>query len=424
MTVGFVKDIAFRCYQDFAILVQSSRQRIVKLNGAAGAVLGKIDQGREDFVPSELHFIEDLLALGVVKDTLAPDASVTSGSMPTHNVHTSLLDEINRLAAARLIPLHAHVELTHRCALACRHCYLEGLPRHPETELTRFELERLFDDLADLGTLFLTLSGGEPFLREDLFEIVQAARRRRFAVSLLTSGSGAALERVVRLAALGLDGVQVSLYGSDAATHDAFTRSAGSHAATWRMLDECRALGIATRVAVTISKANLDDLPRLAAQFVKNNLTWSPTLNLFPRRVDGEARAGLQLAIADLHRVLPYLPERSRFRMAGLTTNDPPCHAARAVMSVDARGLVYPCSAWPQAAGSIREQSVATIWREAPLFADIRGTMLGDLEDCTTCPMRATCNRCPGLAVQNGFSRWGHSPLDCLQAEVYTYGSV
>lgn len=424
MTVGFAKDIAFRCYQDFAVLVQSSRQRIVKLNGTAGAVLGKIDQGREGFVPSELHFIEDLLALGVVKDTLAPDASVTSGSMPTHNVHASLLDEINRLAAARLIPLHAHVELTQRCPLACCHCYLEGLPRQPEAELTLPELEGLFDDLASLGTLFLTLSGGEPFLRDDLFEIVQAARQRHFAVSVLSSGQGASEDIMTRLAALGLDGVQVSLYGSDDATHEAFTRRAESYAASWRLLELCRDLGIPVRAAVTVTKANIADLPRLAAQLGVSGMAWSPVLNLFPRRLDGVFPADLQLDAAELGEALPHLPPRTRFRMSWHSAAAPPCNAARAILAIDVSGQVFPCSAWPVAAGSIRQSELAVIWREAPLFDTIRKLGCDDLQTCPSCALRATCNRCPGLAVQSGLAMTAHSPLDCLQAEVYSFRSA
>src|SRR5207249_773565 len=79
-------------------------------------------------------------------------------------------------ARAALAPLHVLLELTYRCNVRCVHCYLAG----DEREMTLDELTPVLDDLAAAGCLILTLSGGEPLLRRDFFDVAEAARARGF----------------------------------------------------------------------------------------------------------------------------------------------------------------------------------------------------------------------------------------------------
>ncbi len=79
-----------------------------------------------------------------------------------------LMESINRRAMDLGIPLSVHIDLTWRCNERCIHCYLD---HDDPDELSLSELRDLLDQMADAGTLFLTLSGGEIFLRKDLFAI-------------------------------------------------------------------------------------------------------------------------------------------------------------------------------------------------------------------------------------------------------------
>src|SRR5438067_1698897 len=84
-------------------------------------------------------------------------------------------------------PFRVLIELTHRCNLRCQHCYLDLL--HPPEELSASEWKRVIDDMAASGTMFVTFSGGELFLRRDWLEIARHARARGLAVRLFTSGT-------------------------------------------------------------------------------------------------------------------------------------------------------------------------------------------------------------------------------------------
>ncbi len=415
MNVTFHPSVSYRRYGDFAVLLD--RHQIARLNASAGVLLDVIDEGRSLESETEKAFADSLEKAGFLSSSCADFSE--SSSQNAAREESGVYDDLNRWAARTLTPLHLHLELTWRCALSCRHCYLDGIERRPEDELTLEEIERFLTEARDLGVLFLTLSGGEPFLRNDFEDIVAIARRMRFSVSVLTSGWKTEMDQLERLTALGLDGLQVSLYGADAELHDGFTRREGSFAKAWETLTTGRELGLSVRAAVSVTRWNVHALEDIDRKLRDAEIPWNPVVNLFPRRVTGQLPDGLQLDGEAFREVLKRLPERKRFRMADLQPGDPPCNAGRSMVAIDPHGHVSPCPTWPQVVGNIREKPFSEIWKQAPELQAIRALTLADLEDCPNCPHRATCNRCPGFAQWMGTTEKGHSPLDCLQAKEY-----
>lgn len=113
----------------------------------------------------------------------------------------SLESRIYQMAEKACIPIAVHFDLTHRCILRCKHCYLPEKDRYPSSgyreelkkqnrsELTTQEVYGILDQLAEYGTLFLCFSGGEIFVRRDMMDIIQYAKEKRFNVSLMTTGN-------------------------------------------------------------------------------------------------------------------------------------------------------------------------------------------------------------------------------------------
>src|SRR5216684_8607096 len=102
-------------------------------------------------------------------------------------------DRLIHVASRAQIPLAALFEVTHRCNLGCSHCYLTegpvGRPRPTRDELALDEVRRALDQLAEAGTFFLTLTGGEVFMRRDFLDIVAHARSLHFSVTIFTTGT-------------------------------------------------------------------------------------------------------------------------------------------------------------------------------------------------------------------------------------------
>src|SRR5215813_11409639 len=98
---------------------------------------------------------------------------------------SALMEELSAKALSLGVPLSAHLDVTYRCNERCVHCYLD---HEDHGEMSLAEITDLLDQLADAGVFFLTISGGEIFLRPDLFDIIKHARKRWFAVKIKTNG--------------------------------------------------------------------------------------------------------------------------------------------------------------------------------------------------------------------------------------------
>jgi heme d1 biosynthesis radical SAM protein NirJ len=152
--------------------------------------------------------------------------------------------------------------LVRRCNLACKHCYsISGNVDFPG-ELSTAEVFRVMDDLKAFGVPVLILSGGEPLMRRDLFDITARAKALQFYVGLSTNGTliDAAVARRIRDA--GYDYVGISLDGIGA-THDRFRRKPGAYRAALNGLRMLRDLGVKVGVRFTMTSDNAAELPAM-----------------------------------------------------------------------------------------------------------------------------------------------------------------
>src|SRR3954468_12545965 len=137
----------------------------------------------------------------------------------------SLMQQMGAKALKLGIPLGVQLDVTYRCNERCIHCYLD---HEDHGEMTTAEIKDLLNQLSDAGVFFLTMSGGEIFLRKDLFEIIEYARKLLFSVKLKTNAVMIRKAKAARIAALGVESVQISLYSHKAEIHDAITKLPGS----------------------------------------------------------------------------------------------------------------------------------------------------------------------------------------------------
>ena len=132
----------------------------------------------------------------------------------------SLMAEMGVKALELGIPIIVQLDLTYRCNERCVHCYLD---HEDHGEMTTAEIKHLLDEMAAAGVRFLTLSGGEIFLRKDFFEILEYARELTFAVRLKTNAILVRKREAERLAGPGRREYQISIYSHRPEVHDAIT---------------------------------------------------------------------------------------------------------------------------------------------------------------------------------------------------------
>lgn len=336
-------------------------------------------------------------------------------------------------------------ELTRACDLACKHCRAEAIPeRHPE-ELTAEEARRLMDDVASFGPpppLFV-MTGGDPFKRPDLFELVEYGARVGLPVSVSPSGTPSLTEaNLRRLRDAGAVALSLSLDGSTAAIHDRFRQVDGVYDWTLAGWQAARQLGFKVQINTTVGPHNLYDLPEILALVRRfGAMTWSlfflvPTgrgRSLAPispeafedvlnflydadkvvslKTTEGHhfRRVVIQRQILErrgipAHGVLPlgetYWRLRRRLEQVAPDVDfDAPAPVRRTPLDVNAgrgfvfishRGTVYPSGFLPLAAGNVRTRSLPEIYRESPLFRALRDPdRLGGR--CGQCEFRRVC---------------------------------
>src|SRR5579875_3400400 len=314
---------------------------------------------------------------------------------------SALLEELNRRAIALGIPLGAQLDVTWRCNERCIHCYLD----HDDAgEMSLAEIHDLLGQMAQAGTLFLTISGGEPLLRRDLFDIIGRARGLGFDVKLKTNAILIREREAATLCELAIDSVQVSIYSHRAQVHDAITG----------------APGLKVIIANVLMRSNRADYPgvqelarRLGAQF-----SIDPTIT--PHLNGGRALLALNIAREDLRRVMredSLVGNAAQFCAPPAPADDAaldalPCSAGHSACYISPYGDFYPCVQFPLPCGNIRTQRFIDIWRNSPQLAQVRSIRVRDLPVCSTCAHVASCSRCPGLAYMEGDMR-GPSTADC-----------
>ena len=152
--------------------------------------------------------------------------------------------------------------LIRRCNLTCKHCYSISADTEFSGELSFAEVCTVMDDLKTFRVPVLILSGGEPLLRPDIFDIARRAKEKGFYVALSSNGTLIDERNIGDIAACDFDYVGVSLDGIGA-THDKFRRLDGAFEASMRGIRLCRELGVKVGVRYTMTQDNAADLPAL-----------------------------------------------------------------------------------------------------------------------------------------------------------------
>lgn len=327
----------------------------------------------------------------------------------------SILEELGNFARSHKLPYHVLLELTYGCNLRCVMCYN---PTHvARDELTLDEYVQLFDELVGLGTVQLTLTGGEVLARPDFWDIAHAARERTFALRIFTNGTRVDAEIAARFAALAPLSVEVSLYGGTAATHDAVTAQPGSFERTVAGIRHLKAAGVRVVTKALLTRLNAHEVTETLALVDDLGVHFKgfdPVV--FATHAGDDGPVDLRLPAAEVAALLPWHLVDSEDLMTG--EEHPMCSAGHDFASITPHGLVYPCLSMRLPMGTIRERSFADIWRNPAdsLVGDVRAATWGELPVCGTCEAQAVCDRCPGLAYHEGGDVLGPSAVHCEHA--------
>lgn len=180
-----------------------------------------------------------------------------------------------------------------RCNLRCIHCYARATLKESEDTLSTAEAKAMIESCAAFGCPVMLFSGGEPLMREDLFELVRHAGKQGLRTTVSTNGTLITRELARDLAGCNMGYVGVSLDGMEA-THDHFRRVKGSWKAALEGLENCKAEGLRTGLRITLTRHNVAEIPNIFDLLVEAEI---PRLCLYHLVYTGR---GSDLMAADL----------------------------------------------------------------------------------------------------------------------------
>jgi radical SAM protein with 4Fe4S-binding SPASM domain len=332
-----------------------------------------------------------------------------------------------------LVPFNVSLETTLECNIRCIHCYNfdrdeprarqtcgpAGGPERPR--LTTDELLGLITDVRAAGCLFLSLTGGEVLTHPDLFALLERANELNMAVQLLTNGTMLRPGIAGKLSRFpNLLGASVSLYGATAGVHDGITQVTGSFQRTWDGVERLRAAGVSVRLKFIVMRQNAHETEAMMTMASARDFPYSIDLTITARHdgTDGSLVARIDPSqLESLYRgpLRPLLPPGRRPPPPAETFN---CNCARGNCAISATGEVYPCISVPWSAGNVRDQPFAEIWRDSPVFQQIRGLTLADFPKCAPCPHRGHCTHDRGAAFNTTGDYTGADPFVCQTAQL------
>jgi radical SAM protein with 4Fe4S-binding SPASM domain len=327
--------------------------------------------------------------------------------------------------------------LTQRCNLHCAHCYMSATSAADTTgELTTAECQRVIDEIAQVNPeALLILTGGEPLIRKDIFDLASYASDQGFTVVLGTNGVMLREAEARRMRQSGIQGASISLDSVDAQRHDAFRRLPGAwdgairatkalnnegldfsiHTSitTWNasemlaMIDLARDLGarvlnffflVQTGRGADLTDITADQYEHLLGAIAQAQGVGSPDSGLSSNRTEDpwSVPTGHSGDMVIRAKCAPHLRRiiYERDPQSPLLQNyaQGSCPAGKYYCRITPTGDITPCPYMPVAVGNLRQQSFAEIWQNGQALNDLRDPHLGGR--CGSCEFSQICGGC------------------------------
>ena len=320
-------------------------------------------------------------------------------------------------------------EITRRCNLKCVHCRSSSeleAKGHPDFSFA--EAKRVLDDIASYATPVVVLSGGEPLLRSDVFDIAAYGNEKGLRMCLATNGTLVTQEICDKIKAAGIRMVSLSLDGASAEVHDDFRSQPGAFAGTINAARLFRENSIPFLINSSFTKRNQGEIQKIYKLAKELGATAWYMFMIVPTG-RGENIMDELISPADYEKLLEWHYEMEKgehdllvrptcapnyyrvvlqkakeqgddFKRRTLqfsTGGAKGCLAGQLISLIDVDGNVLPCSYFPMAAGNIREKSFREIWEKSELFHDLRN-FKAYKGRCGSCEYVNVCGGCRARA--------------------------
>jgi heme b synthase len=311
--------------------------------------------------------------------------------------------------------------------LKCVHCRATATEDRPPEELTLEQSRDLLRSIVSLAKPVVGLSGGEPLVRPDIYNIASFGNELGLRMVLATNGTTLDMDSVRKLKTAGIQRMSVSIDGANSASHDAFRGVHGAFDAALRGIDCLRNVDMRFQINTSVTRGNISELPEVLELAVSVGASALHLFLLVPTGCGKEIADSEMISPDEYERVLNWLYDSTKtapinlkatcaphyFRVLrqraaaegvkvtpethGMDAMTKGCLAGTGVCFVSYKGDVYPCGYLPLSAGNVLETPFQHIWEDSDLFRDLRDTKLLTGK-CGACEFVPVCGGCRARA--------------------------
>ncbi len=334
-------------------------------------------------------------------------------------------------------------ETTRRCNLSCKHCRAVAEDHPYDNELDTQASFKLLEQIREVGTPIIILTGGEPLLRDDIFDIAAYGTKLGLRMVMAPNGTLLSEENVQKMLDSGIKRISISIDGSTAQTHDEFRGLKNAFEASMNGIKIAKAAGLEFQINTTITKTNLDQIPKIlelaenlgavahhifllvptgrGKYIVDSEISakeYEETLNWF---YDQREKTSLQLKATCAPHYYRILRQRAKedgkkvtFESHGLDAVTRGCLAGTGFCFISHVGRVQTCGFLDVDCGNITKQTFKDVWQNSTVFNEMRD--FKKLENkCGICEFKQVCGGCRARAYEATGNYLEEEPLCSYQ---------
>jgi len=411
---------------EYILRILCQRQQI-EINQIENEISKKFKVDQTTVNEDLLHFIERLQRLGIIE----ANASRIMISAVISEI-AAKREIVSPSAGSLSSPVIICWDITTACNLKCRHCYnCSGKAR--DSELTTSQCLYLIDEFVDNGVFVVELSGGEPLVRPDIFEILQKLSNSALYTILFTNATLIDETTAERFSELRLLAVNVSLDGAKPETHNTFRRSKNAYERAIQGLENLRKWDIPRNVTITVHKGNIGEISDIFDICIDLGVD-EVRSSLFIPIGRGQSYTDGTLDKDEVGYVKGLLDEYNQKKTNSkmMVTKFPQpydsyasrifgtrelCEAARSLCAIDSEGYILPCPIINEDLGfhsediyypenNVKSESLSNIWRRSKILGIFREITVEQIHECSQCEFKNICGggcRALALAYNNDF---------------------
>ncbi len=361
------------------------------------------------------EFLDELLESGSLNNA----SSISNKKTISNNTEiTNQMKVFHELLLKNSFLYNLHLDITTKCNLHCIHCYHPFQEYEAKRELTLSEIQRIIDDAYDLGVFVVVISGGEPTLRSDFFDIINYISNKGMCIDLYTNALLIDHNFSSKLRGLNIRKISISLYSSQEKTHDKVTQHPGSCKLTKNAIDCLIQHGFNVELKTLLMQFNFDDY-EITSSYAQNkecsfvtDISMTPLLNSDKRTLDFSLNKNHYTQLCQ-KKENPFTPIKNIVQ-----PENAPCNAGRYSLYCDSDGLIYPCVSFRYFLGNL-DSGLKKAWHSSTLqkWQSIKNSDFYDYKRysfCEFCP-----EICAGIAQLENDDFHFCKKSDCYRAEVH-----